>query len=176
MDHEARSQQTEMTGAYEHELLGAYRGEVLGHRFFLEMVRYYRDDTYSRRAFSLLAMVERETGLLMHGLLARHRIECPLPIESSARGLAVAWTMEGLSWSFLMAAMAERISPAVVRFEALLGMAPAEDRELIELLVEHERALEAFVRCGRSRRNDALKASLRYLRRLKCTNTRSVLI
>ncbi|ASD79885.1 hypothetical protein CRM94_25805 [Burkholderia gladioli] len=176
MDHQARSWQTEITDAYEQELLGVYRGEVLGHRFFLEMAGHYRRDTYARRAFALLAVVEHETGLLLRGLLVRHRIECPLPIESSASGVAAAQAMTGLPWPLLMEAMAERICPAIVRFEALLGTAPAEDHELIELLVEHERALEAFVRCGRSRRNDALKASVRYLRRLKPTNSQRLLI
>jgi hypothetical protein len=161
-------QRREMTGIYEQQILAAHEGEVLGHSFFLEMSYQHRSDPYARRAFLLLAEVERGTRLLMRGLLAKHRVECPAPAASIARGRAVAQSLKGLEWDALIAEMARRIAPAVARFESLLSSAPVGDHEFIGLLVEHERALEAFVQYQPQRSNEALRPSVRYLRRLRC--------
>ncbi|MFL9863485.1 hypothetical protein PQR67_04800 [Paraburkholderia fungorum] len=167
MERVAHGMAAEAPGTYEQEILAAHEGEVLGHRFFLEMSRHYAEDVYGRRAFLLLTEVERETGLLMRGLLARHHIECPPPAASIARGLALAQSFKALAWDTLIVEMARRIAPAVVRFESLLHKAPAADLEVIALLVEHERALEAFVCSKPHRSNDALRPGVRYLRRLR---------
>lgn len=167
MDQLAHSQAGGADSTYEQEIVAAHEGEVLGHSFFLEMARHYRDDPYGRRAFMLLSEVERETGSLMGGLLARHHIECPPSAASAARGLAVAQSFKVFSWDRLIVEMMRRIAPAVVRFESLLQKAPVADLAVIELLVEHERALEAFVRCKARRSNDALRPSVKYLRRLR---------
>lgn len=162
----------EIAGIYRQEILAAHEGEVLGHSFFLEMSCCYQNDPYAKRAFLLLAEVERGTRALMRDLLARHQVECPAPAASAARGLAVAQSLSGVAWEMLIVEMAKRIAPAVVRFENLLSKAHVDDRAIVALLVEHERALESFVQCKSHRSNEALRPCVRYLRRLRQHNRR----
>ncbi|WP_074295415.1 hypothetical protein [Paraburkholderia phenazinium] len=170
MNRSSDSQAEEVAGIYKQEILQAYKGEVLGHSLFFKLSRHYRKDLYARRAFQLLTEVERETGSLLRELLVRHRIEHLAPTASTANELAVEQSLKHLTWDMLMLEMARRISPAVVRFEALLHDVPAADRERIELLVEHERALEAFVQWRPLRSNDALRPAVRYLRQVRQYN------
>lgn len=156
--------------AYAREILDAYEGELLGFSFFQEMSRLLRHDVYARRAFSLLCEVERVTGRLMFDMLARHHIEPTEAKDVTAQGRKLAQLMEPLAWDRLIEEMEARISPAVTRFEKLLLDAPAADFGCIELLVEHEKALQVFVQCKPHRTNDALRPSVRYLRRVRQLN------
>ncbi|MCX4156675.1 MULTISPECIES: hypothetical protein [Paraburkholderia] len=170
MDDQSCNLPEEISGSYHREILAAHEGEILGHSFFREMSCRYQADPYAKRTFMLLAEVERGTRVLMRDLLAKHHVACPAPDVSIARGLAVAQSLSGVAWDRLMVEMAKRISPAVVRFECLLSKAPVDDRVVIALLVEHERALDAFVRCKPHRSNEALRPCVKYLRRLKLHN------
>lgn len=152
---------------YRNELLAAHEGEVSGRSFFSEMAGYYRHDSYARRAFSILSEVEYATGQLMRDLLVKHRVACPDRQAAEVKGLVIAAMLRPLDWNALLDAMGRRITPALHRFEALRSIAPADDRASIELLLEHEQALYAFVQHDVSRTNDALRPSLRYLRRLR---------
>jgi hypothetical protein len=167
MDEQSCNLPEEISGSYHREILAAYEGEILGYRFFREMSCRYQADPYAKRAFMLLAEVERGTRVLMRDLLAKHHVACPASDASIARGHAVAQSLNGVAWDMVMVEMAKRISPAVGRFESLLSKTPDDDRTVIALLVEHERALDAFVLCKPHRSNDALIPCVKYLRRLK---------
>jgi len=156
--------------AYAREILDAYDGELLGFSFFQEMSRLLRRDVYARRAFSLLCEVERVTGRLMFDVLARHHIEPRKTKDVAAQGHKLAQTLKPLGWDRLIEEMEARISPAVTRFEKLLLDTPAADFRCIELLVEHEKALLAFVQCRPPRTNNALRPSVHYLRRVRQLN------
>ncbi|SIO72053.1 hypothetical protein SAMN05444172_8433 [Burkholderia sp. GAS332] len=170
MKRSSYGQAEEAATRYRQEIQQAFKGEVLGQRLFFELSRHYRKDSYARRAFQLLTEVERETGALLRELLVRHGIECLAPTASTANESAVEQGLKLRTWDMLMLEMSRRISPAVVRFEALLRDAPAADQECIELLVAHERVLEAFVQWRPLRSNDALRPALRYLRQVRYYN------
>ncbi|WP_193101376.1 hypothetical protein [Burkholderia sp. Z1] len=166
-EHSSGHSRGHISRTYRNALLAAHEGEVSGRSFFSEMAGHYRNDSYARRAFSILSEVEHETGQLMLDLLVKHRVACSDRHAAEVKGLVVAWLLRPLGWHALLDAMGQRITPALHRFEALRGIAPADDRASIELLLEHERALYAFVQRDVSRTNDALRPSLRYLRRLR---------
>ena len=157
-------------GNFEQEILAAYEGELLGGAFFSEMSRHYRTDLYAKRAFLILSEVERVTGHLMRDLLTQHAVPINSPGESATKGVAVAEAFKSLAWDALIEQMGRRITPALAGFEALLAHAPRSASHFIELLLEHERALDAFVQFGTRRTNGALRPCLSYLRRVRALN------
>ena len=53
-------------------------------------------------------------------------------------------TYAKLSWTEALEQMVPVLDPAIERFEKLLEMAPNEDRETVQILVDHEVALKRF--------------------------------
>ena len=126
---------------YRDGILLAWQGEQWGKAFF-ERLAQATEDAGQRAKWEVLAELEDVTGNRLLPLLDPNG-ERP-PAEGYRALDAAVDTYSSLSWTEALEQMIPVLDPAIERFEKLLQMAPDEDRETVQILVDHELALKRF--------------------------------
>ncbi|MCY4130854.1 MAG: hypothetical protein OXG15_16650 [Gammaproteobacteria bacterium] len=129
------------TDAYREGIVQAYQGELWGKAFF-ERLAAATDDAEQRGKWEVLAALEEATRNRIEPLIA----DAPdPPVANVYRSLESAVEFyEALPWHVAMERMMDILDPAIERFRELLGQAPAEERDAVQILVDHEVALKQF--------------------------------
>jgi hypothetical protein len=131
-------------------LIEAYQGEVLGEALFAALAERCGDDTDRRAKLDVLTRLERATKDAMRPALERRGVDtAPHPTTLETAG-AFADTAAAMPWHDLLASFEPTTAKYVAVYEAL--GAAGEDPALVELLLQHERALAEFA--GRELRGD----------------------
>ena len=126
---------------YRDGILLAWQGEQWGKAFF-ERIAQATEDAGQRAKWEVLAELEEATGNRLLPLLDP---DAERPSAEGYRALdAAVDTYAKLSWTEALEQMVPVLDPAIERFEKLLAMAPNEDRETVQILVDHEVALKRF--------------------------------
>ncbi len=126
---------------YRDGILLAWQGEQWGKAFF-ERIAQATEDAGQRAKWEVLAELEEATGKRLLPLLDP---DAERPSAEGYRALdAAVDTYAKLSWTEALEQMVPVLDPAIERFEKLLEMAPNEDREAVQILVDHEVALKRF--------------------------------
>ena len=126
---------------YRDGILLAWQGEQWGKAFF-ERIAQATEDAGQRTKWEVLAELEEATGNRLLPLLDP---DAERPSAEGYRALdAAVDTYAKLSWTEALEQMVPVLDPAIERFEKLLEMAPNEDRETVQILVDHEVALKRF--------------------------------
>lgn len=133
---------TETAGSYQDGIYQAWEGELQGEMFFERRALAAADD--HRRKWEELAELERVTGQRMAALLEAKEIELATP-GMSGQLLAFAEAFAQMPHAEAVASLHPILLAAIDRFEALLSQAPEADRQAVQFLVDHERALLNFV-------------------------------
>ena len=147
--------------SYEEGIFQAWVGELQGEMFFDAMAqstvgvdRGRRGRRGRREKWETLAELERVTGRRMAKLLEAKDIELAAPAPSGQLlDALVAYTK--MPYAEAVSAMRPILLPAIDRFEALLTQAPAADRQAVQFLVDHERAILSFVELEEAGQTDA---------------------
>ncbi|MCY3810701.1 MAG: hypothetical protein OXH15_02785 [Gammaproteobacteria bacterium] len=127
--------------AYRDGIHEAWQGELWGQAFF-ERLAAATDDADRRAKWLVLAELEEATGNRLAPLIADAE-EPPAPDAYRPLESAVA-AYGALPWHVAMERMMTILDPAIVRFQELLAQAPAEERDTVQILVDHEVALKRF--------------------------------
>ena len=134
--------------SYEEGIFQAWVGELQGKMFFDAMaqstVGVDREQRGRREKWETLAELERVTGRRVAKLLEAKGIELAAPAPSGQLLDALA-AYTKMPFAEAVSAMRPILLPAIDRFEALLTQAPAADRQAVQFLVDHERAILSFV-------------------------------
>ena len=126
---------------YRDGILLAWQGEQWGKAFF-ERIAQATEDAGQRAKWEVLAELEEATGNRLLPLLDP---DAERPSAESYRALDnTVDTYAKLSWTEALEQMVPVLDPAIERFERLLELAPNEDRETVQILVDHEVALKRF--------------------------------
>ena len=126
---------------YRDGILLAWQGEQWGETFF-ERLAQATEDAGQRAKWEVLAELEEATGNRLLPLLGP---DAERPPAEGYRALdAAVDSYSTLSWTKALEQMIPVLDPAIERFEKLLEMAPDEDRETVQILVDHELALKRF--------------------------------
>ncbi len=125
---------------YRDDLLDAYEGEVAGEAFFAGLAELTAE---AAEKLNLLARVERQTARVLLPLLARHGLAArdKADLDEQGRRQAAAWAS---SWLNLARRFAADYPRYVNAFRDMAAACPAEDRQAIGLLTDHEVAIVAF--------------------------------
>ena len=119
----------------------AWQGEVWGQAFF-ERLAAATDDADQRVKWYVLAELEEATGNrlapLVPGSEEPPSADSYRPVESAVAAYAA------LPWGVAMERMMTILDPAIERFRELLAQAPAEERDTVQILFDHEVALKRF--------------------------------
>ena len=147
--------------SYEEGIFQAWIGELQGEMFFDAMAqstvgvdREQRGRRGRREKWETLAELERVTGRRMAKLLEAKDIELAAPAPSGQLLDALA-AYTKMPYAEAVSAMRPILLPAIDRFEALLTQAPAADRQAMQFLVDHERAILSFVELEEAGETDA---------------------
>ena len=127
--------------AYRDGILQAWQGELWGKAFF-ERLAAATDDAGQRVKLQVLAELEEVTGNRLAPLVADPEeppsADAYRPLQSAVAAYAA------LPWGVAMERMMTILDPAIERFRELLALAPAEERDTVQILVDHEVALKRF--------------------------------
>lgn len=119
----------------------AWQGELWGKAFF-ERLATATDDAGQRVKWQVLAELEKVTGNRLAPLVddaeESSSVDAYRPLESAVAAYAA------LPWGVAMERMTTILDPAIERFRELLAQAPAEERDTVQILVDHEVALKRF--------------------------------
>ena len=141
--------------SYEEGIFQAWIGELQGEMFFDAMAQSTVGvDRGRREKWETLAELERVTGRRMAKLLEAKGIEPAAPAPSGQLLDALA-AYTKMPFAEAVSAMRPILLPAIDRFEALLTQAPAADRQAVQFLVDHERAILSFVELEEAGETDA---------------------
>ncbi|MCY4093711.1 MAG: hypothetical protein OXG05_01140 [Gammaproteobacteria bacterium] len=129
------------TDTYRDGIFQAWQGELWGKAFF-EQLAAKTDDADTRAKWRVLAELEDATGKRIASLVA----DAPEPPSTDAyRSLESSVELYGaLSWHEALERMMIIFDPAIERFQELLTHAPTEERDTVQILVDHEVALKQF--------------------------------
>lgn len=125
---------------YRDGILQAWQGEHWG-KAFLEQIAERTDDAGHRAKWQVLALLEEATGNALTPLVPDSAEPDP---EGYRQVDAFVAEYAKLSWTEALEQMMTLLDPAIERFERLLAMAPEEDRDTVQILVDHELALKRF--------------------------------
>ena len=126
---------------YRKGVVQAWQGELWGKAFF-EQLAVSTDDADHRAKWQVLAALEEATGNRIAPLIAD---DSDLPSASVNQSVeSTVEVYQNLPWHEAMARMMIILDPAIERFRALLAQAPVEDRDVMQILVDHEVALKQF--------------------------------
>lgn len=137
---------------YEQGVHTAWVGEIQGELFFNALAE--AEVGNQREKWETLALLERVTGYRMAAVLRARGMPLALP-EASGRLLAAAREYAKRPFAEAVSAMRPILLDAVGKFEALLAQAPAAEREAMQFLVDHERAILRFVDLEAAGQGDA---------------------
>ena len=125
---------------YRDGILSAWQGEQWGREFF-KLLAAATDDADRRSKWQVLAELERATGDTLAPLVAGDAYaEKRADLDAAAAAYAALPHAEALQ------RMMTLVEPAIERFRALLDMAPEEHREAVQILFDHEVAIEQFAK------------------------------
>lgn len=149
--------------SYQDGVYQAWLGELQGEMFFEHMAQASADE--QREKWQTLAELERVTGRRMAVLLTAQAVDLtkPEPPQQLLDALA-AYTK--MPFAEAVSAMRPILLAAIEKFEALLVQAPAADREEMQFLLDHERALLSFVELEEAEEAEQKAASLDAVRAL----------
>lgn len=131
------------------EIREAYEGEIYGEALFRDLAGSVEAADH-RRTLAILAELEAETRRRLAPLLLRRSIEVADEASQIEKGRLLAAEMKALSWTVLIERLESIIRPAVDRYDALADAASPDDREALNYLARHERALLDFVTAERA--------------------------
>ena len=131
---------TSTSKEYRDGILSAWQGEQWGRQFF-ELLAAATDDADLRTKWEVLAELERATGDTLTPLVADDAsAEKRADMEAAAAAYAALPHAEALQQMMTL------VEPAIERFRKLLDMAPEEHREVVQILFDHEVAIEQFAK------------------------------
>ena len=113
--------------------------EIFGEAVSLALLEVAKNDR-DRYQFATLAQLETETKARLRPLLYKHGISLSEVIPTEEIDGAVQGYL-ALSWEDFAAANVELVQNFLARFEQIVEMGPAEDREILESMVRHEKAI-----------------------------------
>ncbi len=128
------------TSEYRDGILQAWQGEHWG-KAFLEQIAERTDDAGHRAKWQVLAQLEEATGNALTPLVDDSAEQDP---EGYRQVDTFVAEYAKLSWGEAMEQMMTLLDPAIERFERLLAIAPEEDLEVVQILLDHELALKRF--------------------------------
>ena len=130
------------TVSYADGLHEAWVGELQGEAFFEQVAQKAEGD--ARAKWETLAELERVTGRRMAALLQARKMPLDAP-ETPRQLLQAVDAYAQMPFVQAVSAMRPILDTAIERFEALLAEAPATERDAVQFLVDHERAILTFV-------------------------------
>ena len=129
--------------SYEQGLVEAYQGEVYGLALYRGIAAAQRNADHAGkwRAIAKLEIVMKEA---LAPVLKRRGIPTADDPAYEAQGRMEISEYAVMSWPALMERFGAELDEDIVRYGDLLNVAPVEDRAALELLVEHEVAVQNF--------------------------------
>ena len=131
---------TSASKEYRDGILSAWQGEQWGREFF-ELLAAATDNADRRAKWQVLAELERATGDTLAPLVA-----ADASAEERPNLGAAAAAYGALPYAEALQRMMTLVEPAIERFRELLHMAPEEHREAMQILLDHEVAIEQFAK------------------------------
>jgi hypothetical protein len=129
---------------YTEALVMSLEEEISGEVYFERLATFFSGR--ERLALLMLAAVEAATAEAMRPLALRRKLKISDFAKLRDTGLAEADRRLDLSWAQLVEEMASTFPAFVEEFECMERLAPADDREVIQILVAHEVAAVAFAK------------------------------
>jgi hypothetical protein len=147
---------------YAADVRRAYEGEIAGELVYRTLAIQCADAD-QRRKLNAIADLEAKTSCRLRPVAERLGVECRTR-EVFAESEARARQLAQLTWSALMLKATLEWPPYIAQFEKLASQAPSGDREAIDFLVSHERALVHFANLEHA--NESADKSMQLIRKL----------
>lgn len=123
-----------------------YQGEVLGEVVFGGLLKTAENDE-QRYKLGTMLQLETETKARLRPVVFRYGLELADDPAVRAEGLSAVEAMSPMPWHQKMQSVHDVIRNRYIpRYKEIAAIAPAEDREIAESMVEHETALFEMAR------------------------------
>jgi hypothetical protein len=139
----------------------AEASEVVGEALFTRLATEFAEERAEK--LEVLALLERETGVLLEGLLAPYGRASASPESVETKSAELASAFSGSSWTVLMERLAATVAPFVVTYDRLAEAARPADKAILSLVSRHERLLHDFFRAEANGTGDEALAEIQAL-------------
>lgn len=141
----------------------SYEEEISGEAFFTALAGY--QSPANRDILLMFAAMERITTSAISPLVEKHAIAARDADDLRREGIAEARALSGKDWPALVASMIETYPVFVDEFRAIKALAPVEDRDGIDILIEHEQAMLSFAERQQQGDSDCTRPLLDFIAR-----------
>lgn len=153
-----------MGSVYRQGISDMYQGELLGEALFSRAAALARSED-QRFKLCVLLQLETETKARLRPLVARLGLSLVEDESFRAEGLRLGDQLGVLPWQEFLQTLGRELELYVSQYQGIADLAPPSDRPIALSMVDHERALLAFVRAelsdpGSGRSLDAVNALL----------------
>ena len=132
---------TTPSNEYRDGIVSAWQGEQWGKEFF-DRLAEATEDADRRGRWEVLAQLEAATGDRLAPLVADDAKAASREARPKIDEAADAYAQ--LPYAEALHQMMTLVEPAIERFRVLLDMAPDEDRDAVQILFDHEIAIQRF--------------------------------
>jgi hypothetical protein len=147
------------------DVMAVYQGEVFGEALFSALLAAAATPL-RRRQFAAMLQMESEAKVRLRPFLTLLGLSIVEDESDRAEGRRAAERLASLPWADFLAAFGTEIEGYVERYREIAERAPAEDREPLRFMVEHELSFLRFVAAERDGRSDdalgAIVSQLQY--------------
>ena len=125
------------------QLLELYQGEVIGEVLFNAMLDMYPDADHRYKSATMLQL-ETETKARLRPALTELGANLTELEASREIGNSFVEAIKDKDWADAMQVISDGVTPYVERYREIAANAPAEYREVVLSMVEHEESLQQF--------------------------------
>lgn len=121
-----------------------YQSEVLGEQAFLELMAVAKNER-EKYHFGTFLQLESETKVRLRPFLQKYGMKF---VEEPSSGEEVAGFValyKENSWLDFLAALKPLISQFLARFEEIANAGPAEDQDVLQSMIKHEKSFEYWI-------------------------------
>ena len=141
-----------------------YQSEVLGEQAFLELMAVAKNER-EKYHFGTFLQLESETKVRLRPFLQKYRMKF---IEEPSSGEEVAGFValyQQSTWHQFLAALKPMIDQFLARFEEIAAAGPAEDQDVLQSMITHEKSFVHWIEkeiAGEGGSLDAVIGQLQY--------------
>jgi hypothetical protein len=142
-----------------------YQSGVLGEQAFLALMAAAKNDL-DKNHFGTCLQLESETKVRLRPFLHKYGMEFVEKQESGGEVAGFVALYQQSTWLEFLAALKPMIDQFLARFQEIANAGPAEDQDVLQSMIKHEKSFEYWIEketAGEDGSLDAAISQLQYL-------------
>jgi hypothetical protein len=139
-----------------------YQSEVLGEQAFLALLAAAKNER-EKYHFGTFLQLESETKVRLRPFLHKYRMEFVEKQEAGDEVAGFVALYQQSTWLEFLAALKPMIDQFLARFQEIANAGPAEDQDVLQSMIKHEKSFEYWIEMETAGEDGSLDAAISQL-------------